>query len=57
MTKEKRREIECLAAAIVRLFDWQSRQLELKQERKVKAMLTRQRNLNLRNNRQFRLSD
>lgn len=45
MTKEKRKEIDLLATAIVKLFAWQSRQLELKEERRIKAMLTRQRNL------------
>jgi hypothetical protein len=51
------REINTLADAIVRLFKWQSRQLELKEQRKTKAMITRQRNLSMRKNRQFRLPD
>lgn len=55
MTPKRIREIDCLAAAIVRLFNWQSRQLELREQRKIKAMVTRQRNLRMRNNRQFRL--
>ena len=51
------REINSLAAAIVRLFTWQSRQLEIKEQRKIKAMVTRQLNRRLRANRQTRLSD
>lgn len=48
------KEIDLLAAAILRLLDWQSRQLELKEQRKIKAMIKR---LRLRQNREFRLSD
>lgn len=43
--RSKEKESRLLAAAIVELLDWQSRQLQLKEERKIKAMLTRQRNL------------
>lgn len=37
-------EIERLASAILRLLDWQSRQLEMRQQRKIKAMVSRLRN-------------
>lgn len=57
MTKEKRKEIDLLATAIVKLFAWQSRQLELKEERKIKAMITRQKNLRLRYNSKLSLPD
>jgi hypothetical protein len=33
-----------LADAIVRFLDWQSRQMQMKQDRKIQAMLTRLRN-------------
>lgn len=46
-----------LADAITRLLDWQSRQLDMRKERKIKAMITRQRNLRLRQNGEFRLTD
>lgn len=39
-----------LADAILRLLNWQSRQLNMKEERKIKAMITRQRNLRMRQN-------
>lgn len=51
----KARESDLLAAAILRLLDWQSRQLQMKAERKIKAMITRQ--LRLRQNRKGSLSD
>lgn len=53
--KEINQEADRLAAAIVRLLDWQSRQLQMKEERKIKAMITRQ--LRLRQNRESSLSD
>ena len=51
MKLTKKEQSRRLADAITRLLDWQSRQLDMRQERKIKAMLTRQRNLRLRQNR------
>lgn len=51
------RQSDLLADAIIRFLHWQSRQLDIKKERKVKAMITRQRNLCLRQNRKPGLSD
>lgn len=48
MKLTKTEQSRLLADAIARLLDWQSRQLDMKKERKIKAMITRQRNLRLR---------
>lgn len=53
--RSKAREVDKLAAAILRLLDWQSRQLQLKADRRIKAMITRQ--LRLRQNRERSLPD
>jgi len=50
MKLTKKEQSRRLADAITRLLDWQSRQLDMKKERKIKAMITRQRNLRLRQN-------
>lgn len=49
------KEADLLAAAMLRLLDWQSRQLQLKADRRIKAMITRQ--LRLRQNRKGSLTD
>lgn len=36
--------IDVLADAILRFLNWQSRQLEMRQQRKIKAMVSRLRN-------------
>jgi hypothetical protein len=48
---DKERQSKLLANAICQLLDWQSRQLQLKEDRKVKAMITRQRNLRMNSKR------
>jgi hypothetical protein len=42
--EERERQIDTLAYAICRFIDWRKRQLDMKEERKLKAMLTRLRN-------------
>jgi hypothetical protein len=39
--RSKEEESNAVADAIVRLLDWQSRQMEMKEQRKIQAMLTR----------------
>lgn len=51
------REINALAAAILRLLEWQHNMMQLKQEAKIKRMLKRQLQLSLRQNREFSLTD
>lgn len=55
MTKKRMKEIDRLADAILRYREWRHNQLVMKQERRIKAMLTRQRNLRLRNHGKLRL--
>ena len=43
-TEDKERQIEALTNAICRFLDWRERQIQMKQERKIRAMLTRRRN-------------
>jgi hypothetical protein len=42
--RSKEEESNAVADAIVRLLDWQSRQMEMKEQRKIQAILTRRRN-------------
>jgi hypothetical protein len=42
--RSKEQQSNALADAIVRLLDWQSRQMEMKEQRKIRAMLNRRRN-------------
>lgn len=55
MTRKRLKEIDRLADAILRYREWRHNQMVLKQERRIKAMLTRQRNLRLRNYSKLRL--
>jgi hypothetical protein len=43
-TEEKERQIETLADSICRFLDWRDRQANMKEERKIRAMLSRRRN-------------
>lgn len=49
------REINALAAAILRLLEWQQNMMQLKHDARIKRMIKRQ--LRLRMNREFSLSD
>jgi len=51
------REIKALAAAILRLLEWQHNIMQLKQENRIKRMLKRQLLSRLRKNSEFSLSD
>ena len=51
------REINALAAAILRLLEWQHNMMQLKQENRIKRMLKRQLLSRLRKNSEFSLSD
>ena len=51
------REINALAAAILRLLEWQHNMMQLKQENRIKRMLKRQLLSSLRKNSEFSLSD
>ena len=51
------REINALAAAILRLLEWQHNMMQLKQENKIKRMLKRQLLSSLRKNSKLNLSD
>lgn len=51
------REINALAAAILRLLEWQHNMMQLKQENRIKRMLKRQLLSSLRKNSKLNLSD
>jgi hypothetical protein len=55
LSKEKLREVKVLAAAILRLLEWQSNMMQLKQEARIRRMIKRQ--LLLRKNVEFSLTD
>jgi hypothetical protein len=56
MTRKRLREVDKLADAILKLHEWRHNQLLMRQERRIKAMVTRLRN-NTRQNRKRSLSD
>lgn len=56
MTIKRKREVDRLADAILRLTEWRHNQLLMRQERKIKAMVTRLRNV-ARQNRERGLTD
>lgn len=46
---KRKREVDKLADAILRLTEWRHNQLLMRQERKIKAMVTRLRNVAWKN--------
>lgn len=54
LSRTEEKEVRLLADAILKQQEWRHQQLVVKHERRIKAMLTRQRNL-LRKNGKLRL--
>lgn len=54
LSRKRQREVDKLADAILKLYEWRHNQFLMRQERKIKAMTTRLRNV-ARQNRERRL--